>query len=363
MRIFIFLLLWRADSFVVAPVIHIGLNQKVNSLHVVVNKKVEDYQMMPKVSALPRRWAQTDSKRRAFSAAEEAKLILLAREEQRLQLVAQNFRKEKQRLPTVSEWARADNMSISSLARRRDAAKAAKRALVEAHTGLVRSVARNFVQRPSIPFSVLDDLVQEGTIGLIHAIDKFDPSKGARLSTYAQPWIRVTMTEWLRRSKGAFEIPKRMVDVSVKADTIVDQFQTEHGRQPSKIELEKSIGVNSQRLKEVKFRSSAARNALSIEGGGPEGKDATEMLAHNDDDDHLYALRRDLLRALEQALDDKQMRVVRLRYGLDDGQTRSTRECAALLGISAETVRMTCLRAFRNLRGTPLGDALLDYMD
>jgi len=289
----------------------------------------------------------------ALTAGEEVQLARAAHEERRARRVRAELCEELGRAPTPSEWATAvfpgeDDASVERLVATRAAAVRAQNALVEANAGLVKSIAARYGGGER-----REDLVQEGTLGLIHAIDKFDPNKGFRLSTYATRWIRVAMLDWVRRNRGAFPVPQRALTVDRKATDLSRQLEETLGREPTRAELADGLGVSLDYLERSREAVSLATEVVALEPYD------LPLSADTQDDD----LRADLFRALETHLNDKQLRVIRLRYGLDDGLPRSTRDVAVILGISKENVRVTCLNAFRTLRGTDLGNALLAYMD
>lgn len=302
--------------------------------------------------------------RRTLTSEQEASLARIVREEKRVETARVELASSLGRSPTPREWARAVNSDVESLRSLRSSAIRAKNVLVEANAGLVRSVARRYRGT-----NAHDDLVQEGTLGLIHAIEKYDPSKG-RLSTYATLWIRASMSDYLRR-KAPVVVPQRAIDLDRRKTREIDALFEELGRPPTPDELEVSMNLTKAKIDTSSRVAKLASPSLSLE----QTSDATgfslgDTLRAPDDDDDLRnvlgehaMLREALFRALTTHLDDRQLRVVRLRYGLDDGIQRSTRDTAQLLGLSKETVRMTCLNAFRKLRGTALGEALLEFMD
>lgn len=294
-----------------------------------------------------------------LSAQQEAKLVCIAREEQRVQLIRAELAQRLGRAPTPAEWANsvANNSDVDRLQALRQASARAKHALVEANTGLVASIARKYCSAHT------EDLVQEGTLGFIHALDKFDPTKGVRLSTYATVWIRAAIVDWLRRANSPISVPQRALDMEKKANRESSILAAEFGRPPTNNELGQRLGVSSSMLQRSRKTANLAFSCLSLEHPDLVGKDLADSLASTHNDQDPDRLRDALLRALETHLNAREMRVLRLRYGLDDGTFRSTRDTAQLLGISKETVRLTCLKAFRKLRGSNLGNALLEYME
>jgi len=318
------------------------------------------------LSATATRTRTTRTAARRLNIHEEAALARLAQREPALRALRHDVCASLARTPTASEWAAAANVEASELASRLDEARRARAALVRANSGLVYAVANAY--KRAVPAASLDDLAQEGVLGLVRAVDKFDPDRGLRLSTYATGWVRASMAAWLKRSGGTIRVPERVLDASTKAKRAEAAIGREVGRDATRAEVATRVGatvaaVDAARkaVDRVAVYSYDAR--LGAEGGG-----AGFTLADGVTDDEADAsgagdLRADLGAALAASLTAKELRVVRLRYGLDDGVLRSTRECAAVLGIGKESVRQICLKAFRKLRGTRLGAALLDYMD
>lgn len=301
------------------------------------------------------RGLQRASPSHTLTACEEAKLVQLVKEASRLETVRGNLSGSLGRAPSPQEWAVAafpEGGGVDRLVASRRAAVKARAALVDANYGLVITVARR--QRSAD----LDDLVQEGILGLMRAVDKFDPGRGVRLSTYATIWIRSTMAEYRRRSL-AVNVPQRVLDVKKRRAELASELD----RDPTSAELETSLGVPHKRMDALFKAADASQMPLSLEQALLAGKPIAESLVAENEESGDAGLRAALFDALETHLDDRELRVVRLRYGLDDGVARSCKETATILGIGKETVRLTTLKAFRRLRGTDLGTALLDYLE
>lgn len=294
-----------------------------------------------------------------LTAEQEAKLVYIAREERRIQRVRVELANRLGRFPTPVEWAQAaaNVGDVDRLRALRQASVRAKHTLVEANAGLVASIARQYSRAHA------EDLIQEGTLGLIHAVDKFDPCRGVRLSTYATLWIRAAIVEWLRRSTGVISVPQRALDMNKKANREAEKLTVELGRSPTLGELEKRLGVTQSKLRRSRKVAKLASSCVSLEQPDLVGCDIADSLESVSSDSDPDRLRDALFLALETHLNDRELRVLRLRYGLDDGVLRSTRDTAELLGVSKESVRLTSLKAFRKLRGSDLGNALLDYME
>lgn len=273
-----------------------------------------------------------------LSKAEEGRLALMAQDEQRLQAVKERVALELERPPTAAEWAASAGETVAGLQKRRVVARQARNELVEANVPVVKAIAGQFrsVDR--------EELQQEGVLGLIHAVGKFDATRGLRFSTYASSWVKAVIAERLRRGRAIY-LPQRIYDNAKR----IQRYTEEHGATDT---IATDLNVTRKSIKQASLVSTATRT-----GNFDDHADfvaAPHDLFYED-------LRNDLAHALA-TLDDRQLHVIHLRYGLLDGLPRSVRDCADILHMDKETVRQICLTAFRTLRGSHLADRLFDYM-
>ena len=259
----------------------------------------------------------------------------------------------------VKRLSRDEEIKLADIAQRNGRrARRARAALVAANGGLAVALARAYANPP---YATADDLAQEAYLGLARAAERFDGTRGVRFSTYATPWVRAACAAWLRRTAYLTRVPERVATLAARARRASTRLEAAGGVAPSLDDI--ALAVNSSAASVDAALAAAARStgaeldapAIGDVSLGATLADATELGGGD--------LRSDLGAALAAALGDDELRVVRLRYGLDDGIVRSTRDCAQVLGVGRETVRQTCLRAFRRLRGTHAGEALLDYVD
>ena len=259
----------------------------------------------------------------------------------------------------VKRLSRDEEIKLADIAQRNGRrARRARAALVAANGGLAVALARAYANPP---YATADDLAQEAYLGLARAAERFDGTRGVRFSTYATPWVRAACAAWLRRTAYSTRVPERVATLAARARRASTRLEAADGVAPSLDDI--ALAVNSSAASVDAALAAAARStgaeldapAIGDVSLGATLADATELGGGD--------LRSDLGAALAAALGDDELRVVRLRYGLDDGIVRSTRDCAQVLGVGRETVRQTCLRAFRRLRGTHAGEALLDYVD
>ena len=316
-----------------------------------------------------------------LTAEEDAKLVQAACEEKRVQRVRLDFHEQMGRWPTAREWAEraVEDGSVATLVKRRERARDAKGVLIEAYGGLVRSMALRYLRgRADMPMVMkmryMDDLVQEGILGFIHAVERFQPDKGARLATYTTYWIRVYIAEWLRISVAAFQVPRKWIDLHSKEQRVKEELEQDLDREPTLEELSSQMNVPRHHIERARNLVQLSEPPFSLDTDvNPVSGDDEPTLAPlseiiEDEDDSLkqrytlYNMRLDIIRALEGGLTSTEIRVVRLRYGLIDGQVRTCQETADLLGMSKQFVSATCLKGFRRLRGTRLGEGLLAYM-
>eukprot|EP00629_Pelagomonadales_sp_RCC1024_P009652 CAMPEP_0119270936 /NCGR_PEP_ID=MMETSP1329-20130426/7741_1 /TAXON_ID=114041 /ORGANISM="Genus nov. species nov., Strain RCC1024" /LENGTH=207 /DNA_ID=CAMNT_0007270973 /DNA_START=97 /DNA_END=716 /DNA_ORIENTATION=- len=167
-----------------------------------------------------------------LSLEEESALAALAQREHALQRARADLAQELGRTPTGDEWARAAiNASAAELGALRRESRAAKDALIRANAGLVVAIARGYQQGwRSVP---LDDLVQEGTLGLIRAAEKFDGSRGARFSTYATTWIRSAISTWIKVGESPIRVPQRVRLLAARGRRASDALEATLGRAPT----------------------------------------------------------------------------------------------------------------------------------
>ena len=289
---------------------------------------------------------------------EEIKLADIAQRASRQKVKRDALAAELGRPPTAEEWAGRVKEHKCALARAQRNGRRARAALVAANGGLAVALARAYANPP---FATADDLAQEAYLGLARAAERFDGTRGVRFSTYATPWVRAACAAWLRRTAYSTRVPERVATLAARARRASTRLEAAGGVAPSLDDI--ALAVNSSAASVDAALAAAARStgaeldapAIGDVSLGATLADATELGGGD--------LRSDLGAALAAALGDDELRVVRLRYGLDDGIVRSTRDCAQVLGVGRETVRQTCLRAFRRLRGTHAGEALLDYVD
>ena len=267
------------------------------------------------------------------------------------------YLKEIGKVPLLS----ADE-EIALAKRMEDGEEEAKQKLAEANLRLVVSIAKRYVGR-GMQFL---DLIQEGNMGLIKAVEKFDWSKGYKFSTYATWWIRQAITRAIADQARTIRIPVHMVETINKLSRVKRQLVQELDRDPSPEEIAKEMGIPVSKVHEI---SKVAQDPVSLETpiGEEEDSHLGDFIPDNDTpvpaDAATYTLLREQLLEVLGTLTDREQKVLRLRFGLDDGRNRTLEEVGKEFNVTRERIRQIEAKALRKLRHPSRSKKLKDYLD
>jgi RNA polymerase primary sigma factor len=267
------------------------------------------------------------------------------------------YLKEIGRVPLLSAF---DEIQLAK--RMEDGDDEAKRRLAEANLRLVVSIAKRYVGRGMLFL----DLIQEGNLGLIKAVEKFDFRKGFKFSTYATWWIRQAITRAIADQARTIRIPVHMVETINKLIRISRQLLQELGREPIPEEIANQMDISVERVREI---MKIAQEPVSLET--PIGEEEDSHLGDFIEDQDApapaeaasFRLLKEQLEEVLETLTPREEKVLRLRFGLDDGRARTLEEVGQEFGVTRERIRQIEAKALRKLRHPSRSKKLKDYLE
>jgi len=277
-----------------------------------------------------------------------------------LEEMAAQFESDKGHYPDTKEWAALVEMPLIKFRRRLMLGRRAKEKMVQSNLRLVVSIAKKYMNR-GLSFQ---DLIQEGSLGLIRAAEKFDHEKGYKFSTYATWWIRQAITRAIADQSRTIRLPVHLYETISRIKKTTKTLSQEFGRKPTEEEIAESMEMTIEKLR---FIAKSAQLPISLET--PIGKEEDSRLGdfieadiENPEQDVAKNLLREDLEGVLATLSPRERDVLRLRYGLDDGRMKTLEEIGQIFDVTRERIRQIEAKALRKLRHPNRNGVLKEYI-
>ncbi|KAB2071616.1 hypothetical protein ES319_A08G234400v1 [Gossypium barbadense] len=303
----------------------------------------------------------TNDTSRLLTANEELELSEGIQDLLKLESVQEELAKRFGELPTFARWAAAAGVDQKTLRRRLDYGVLCKDKMIKSNIRLVISIAKNYLGTRMN----FQDLVQEGCRGLIKGAEKFDASKGFKFSTYAHWWIKQAVRKFLSEQSRTIRLPLYMVEATYRVKEARKQLYSENGRQPDNKEVAEATGLSMKRLTTVLLTPKAPRS-LDQKIGIYQNLKPSEVIADPEADTSEDILTKQLMKEdLEKVLESlspRERQVIRWRFGMEDGRTKTLQEIGESIGVSRERIRQIEMSAFRKLKSKTRTKHLQQYL-
>ena len=283
-----------------------------------------------------------------------------------IEAVITSFHNSQVRLADIYDEVRIDKETLTEWVRKIDSARRhiarAKDHIVKANLRLVIAIAKKYVNRGLHFF----DLVQEGNIGLIKAVDKFEYKKGYKFSTYATWWIRQAITRSISDQARTIRVPVHMIEQINKVTRVLRQYMQQYGREPSIQEIAKALGWPESRVKQVR---NVAKDPVSL--NAPIGDEEDTILGELIEDKEFespqnittFKILQKQIGSILGNLPQREQKVIRMRFGLDDGYSHTLEEVGYVFKVTRERIRQIEAKAIRRLKATSKKRKLKDFLD
>lgn len=287
-----------------------------------------------------------------------------------LHRIKTDFEEQHGRMITKSEWAKKAGLkSTRELRKQVSRYRTSKQELVESNMGLVHAVVKQQASRRELTF---EELVQEGSLGLMRAAELFDPNKGIRFSTYATIWIKGVLSN--SHIKEAIVLPQREKTKWNRIEKARIDLSEELQRQPTNDEIASLLDMTCEDVLKISRKMHNMKNVLSLDyeynSSSRSGSDSSKVSLLQQDKSLMSdmdlaertLLKADIVATLANSLDAREARIIRLRYGLSDGVTRTIQECADEMGISKAYVQRLAKNSLIKLREAAGAESLEEYL-